>query len=67
MTLAGRIQASAKPVVKKKHRKAQALPLPRMACSQTWDPRSFQDVGAENKNRKEGMEVAKRYCNATSK
>ena len=45
-----------------RHREAQALPLPRMARSQTGDSRSFQEVGAKSKNLKEGVEVAKRCC-----
>ena len=42
------------------HRKAQAIPLPRMVRSQTRDTRSFQEVGARSKNLKGGVEVAKR-------
>ena len=38
------------------------LPLPRVVRSQTGDSRSFQEVEAKNKNLKEGVEVAKRYC-----
>ena len=45
-----------------RHRKAQALPLPRMKRSQTRDSRSFQEAGAKSKNLKEGVEVAKWYC-----
>ena len=48
------------------HRKAQALPLPRMVRSQTRDSRGFQKVGAESENFKEGVEVAKRYRRASS-
>ena len=44
-----------------RHRKAQALPLPRM-LSQTLDPRSFQE--AKSEDLKEGVEVTKRYCDA---
>ena len=47
-------------------RKAQAFSLPRMVRIQTRDSRSFQEVGAKSKNLKEGMEVAKRYCYASS-
>ena len=49
-----------------RHRKAQAIPLPRMARSQTRDSRSFQEVGANSENFKETVEVAKRYCHASS-
>ena len=49
-----------------RHRKAQALPLPRMVRSQTGDPRGFQKVGAKSENLKKGVEVAKRYCHASS-
>ena len=45
-----------------RHREAQAIPLPRLVRGQTGDPRGFQEVGAKNKNLKEGVEVAKRYC-----
>ena len=47
-----------------RHRKAQALPLPRMVRSQTVNPRSFQKVGAKRETLKEVVEVAKRYCDA---
>ena len=43
----------------RRHRKAQAAPLPRMVRSQTRDSRSFQEVRAQSKNLKEGVEVAK--------
>ena len=46
----------------RRHREAQALPLPRMVRSQTRDSRGFQEAGAKSKNLKEGVEVAKRYC-----
>ena len=45
-----------------RHRKAQALPLPRMVRGQTGDPRGFQKVEAESENFKEKVEVAKEYC-----
>ena len=47
-----------------RHRNAQALPLPRMVRSQTESSRCFQKVGANSENRKEGVEMAKRHCNA---
>ena len=31
------------------------------------NPKGFQEVGAESQNFREGMEVAKRNCNAPSK
>ena len=49
-----------------RHREAQALPLPRVIRSQTGDSRGLQKVGAKSKNLKEGVEVAKRYCCASS-
>ena len=49
-----------------RNRKAQAIPLPRKVRSQTRDSRSFQEVGAKSKNLKEGVEVVKRYCYASS-
>ena len=36
-----------------RHRKAQALPLPRMVRSKTGVPRGFQEVGPKSKNLKE--------------
>ena len=48
-----------------RHRKAQALPLPRMVRGQTGDARGFQKVGAKSENLK-GVEMAKRHCNAST-
>ena len=45
--------------------KAQVLPMPRMVRDQTGDPRGFEKVGAQSENLK-GVEVAQRYCNASS-
>ena len=47
--------------------KAHALQLPRVVRGQTGDPRGFQKVGAKIENLKEGVEVAKRDCNASSR
>ena len=49
-----------------RHRKAQALPLHRMARNQKGDPRGLQKVGANSANFKEKVEVPKRYCHASS-
>ena len=49
-----------------RHRKAQALPLPRMVRQQKGDPRGIQKVGAKSENFKERVEVAKRYRRAPS-
>ena len=46
--------------------KAQTRPLPRMVRTQTGDPRIFQKVGAKSENLKEGAEMTKRYCHASS-
>ena len=50
-----------------KHIEAQALPLPREEQSQTGDSRGFQEVGTKSKNIEEGVEVAMRYCCASSR
>ena len=50
-----------------RHREAQALPLPREVQSQTGDSRGFQEVGSKSKNIEEGVEVAMRYCCASSR
>ena len=49
-----------------RHRKAQALPLPRMVRNQKGDPRGFQKVGSKSENFKKGVEVAKSYRRAPS-
>ena len=66
-TPVGPTKVSVKLVTKRKYRKVQALPLPRMARDQKGDPRGFQKIGAKSENVKERVEVAKRYCNAPSK
>ena len=63
--LIGRTPVNVKPSKKRKGKKSTGLP--RMVRSQTRDSRSFQEVGAKSKNLKEGMEVAKRYCNASTR
>ena len=60
-TSAGRMRVSVPSMSQGgRHRKA----LPRMVRSQTGDSRSFQKVGAKSVNLKEGVEMAKKYCNA---
>ena len=44
-----------------RHRKAQALPLSRMARNQVEDSGGLQKVGAQSENVGERVEVAKRY------
>ena len=58
------MRVSAKHVTIRKAQKAQALPLPRMVRGQTGDPSGLQKVGAKSGNLKEGVDMAKRYCNA---
>ena len=66
--LVGRLKGNAKHVTKRKVcSTAQAVPSSRLAGGQTWDPRGFQEVGAKSEDLKQGMEVAKRYCDAPSK
>ena len=65
-TLVGRMKENVKLVAKRRRRKAQAVPLPRIVRSRTGDSRVFQKVGAKSKNLKERVEVAKRYCDAPS-
>ena len=47
-----------------RHKKAQALPVPRMARGQTGDPRGFQKSGSKDEHVEERVEVAKRYRRA---
>ena len=63
-TFVGQMKVSAKHVRRRKAQKSAALPLPVMVRDQTVEPRGFQKVGAKNENLKEGVEMAKRYCNA---
>ena len=49
-----------------RHRKAQAVPLSRMARNQATDSRGLQKVGAKGENVEERVEVAKRYRRAPS-
>ena len=46
--------------------KAQIIILPSMARDQKGYPRGFQKVGAKSENIEGGVEVAKRYCRASS-
>ena len=45
---------------------AQAISLPKLERSQTWDP-SFQTVGTRSEDVKERMGVEERHCDALSK
>ena len=63
--LIGRISVNAK-LTRKRNRKAQAFPLPRMARSKAGDPRILQEVGAKGEDVEERMEMAKRHCRASS-
>ena len=49
-----------------RHRKAQALPLSRMARNQAGDSGGIQKVGAKGENVEERVEVAKRNRRARS-
>ena len=49
-----------------RHGKAQAFPLSVMEGSQKPDPRGLQEVGTVRDDFEEGMEVARRYCYASS-
>ena len=44
----------------RRHRKAQALPLSRMARSQAGDSRALQEMGAKDEDVEERVEIAKR-------
>ena len=52
---------------RRRHREAQALPLPMLERGQTSDSRGIKEVGAKSEDIKEGMEVAKMYCDAPFK
>ena len=62
----GRMKVNVKPVTRR-HRKTQALPLPRMLRDHKRDPRSLQRIRTKSRNFKGRVEVPKRYRRATSK
>ena len=64
-TLVGQMKVSAKHVTRRKAQKSTGFtPLPRTVRGQTGDPTGFQKVGAKSENLKEGVGMAKRFCNA---
>ena len=62
------MKVNAKPVARRKAQKSTGfvLQLLRMVRGQTGDPRGFHKVEAKSENLREGVEVAKRYCHASS-
>ena len=65
-TLVGQMKVNVKLVTRRKAQKSTGFTIARMVRGQTGDPRGLQAVGAKRENLKEGVEVAKRYCNAST-
>ena len=60
------MKVSAAPVTRRKAQKSTASTNARMGIKSDGGFQMLSEIGSKNENLKEGVEVAKRYCHASS-